>query len=75
MWVAPAGQPEPAWPPATGAPRYDYEHGSERTIRDVLAHLGLEDYPGPIPAPRTRRQSNERNEARVAAYLAETRRG
>ena len=112
MWVAPAGQPEPAWPPATGGPRYDYDliaglealsakseagwrqlhselglapcqvvyeelsspDGYERTIRDVLAHLGLEDYAGPIPAPRTRRQSNELNEARVAAYLAETRR-
>ena len=112
MRVAPAGRPEPAWPPATGAPRYDYDliaglealiaeseagwrqlyselgltprqvvyeelsspDGYERTIRDVLAHLGLEDYAGPIPAPRTPRQSNELNEAWVAAYLAETRR-
>ena len=25
MWVDPVGQPEPAWPPPTGTPRYDYE--------------------------------------------------
>jgi len=25
MWVDPVGQPEPAWPPPTGPPRYDYE--------------------------------------------------
>lgn len=43
----------------------------ERTIRGVLAHLGLADYQGPIPAPRTRRQSNDLNEAWVAAYLAD----
>jgi len=24
MWVDPVGQPEPAWPPPTGPPRYDY---------------------------------------------------
>lgn len=89
MWVAPADQPEPAWPPATGAPRYDYgliaglealiadsetgwrqlyhelgrtpyqvvyeelssPDGYEQTIRGVLAHLGLDDYEGPIPPP------------------------
>lgn len=109
MWVAPAGQPEPAWPPATGAPRYDFgliaglealiaesetgwrqlyselgltpyqvvyeklssPDGYEQTIRGVLAHLGLDDYRGPIPAPRTRRQSNDLNEAWVAAYLTD----
>jgi LPS sulfotransferase NodH len=109
MWVAPAGQPEPAWPPATGAPRYDYgliaglealiaesetgwrevynelgltpyqvvyeelssPDGYEQTIRGLLAHLGLDDYRGPIPAPRTRRQSNDLNEAWAAAYLAD----
>jgi hypothetical protein len=37
----------------------------------VLAHLGLDDYHGPIPAPQTRRQSNDLNEAWVAAYLAD----
>jgi trehalose 2-sulfotransferase len=109
MWVAPADQPEPEWPPATGAPRYDFRliaaleaiiaagetgwrqlydelgltpyqvvyeelsspDGYEQTIRGVLAHLGLGDYDGPIPAPRTRRQSNDLNEAWVAAYLAD----
>ena len=45
--------------------------GYEPAIRGVLAHLGLADYPGPIPAPRTRRQSSDLNEAWVAAYLAE----
>jgi LPS sulfotransferase NodH len=45
--------------------------GYERTIRGVLAHLGLADYLGPIPAPQTRRQSNDLNEAWVAAYLAD----
>ena len=43
----------------------------EQTIRAVLTHLGLTDYQGPIPAPRTRRQSNDLNEAWVAAYLAD----
>ena len=109
MWVDPVGQPEPAWPPPTGPPRYDYEliaalealiaesetgwrqlydelgltpcqvvyeelsspDGYEQTIRGVLAHLGLADYQGPIPAPQTRRQSNDLNEAWVAAYLAD----
>ena len=37
----------------------------------MLAHLGLADYQGPIPAPQTRRQSNDLNEAWVAAYLAD----
>jgi hypothetical protein len=37
----------------------------------VLAHLGLADYRGPVPAPRTRRQSSDLNEAWVAAYLAD----
>jgi LPS sulfotransferase NodH len=106
---APVGQPQPAWPPPTGPPRYDYEliaalealiaesetgwrqlydelgltpyqvvyeelstpDGYEQTIRGVLAHLGLDDYGGPIPAPRTRRQSNDLNEAWVAAYLTD----
>ena len=45
--------------------------GYEPTIRGVLAHLGLADYQGPIPAPQTRRQSNDLNEAWVAAYLAD----
>jgi len=45
--------------------------GYEQTIRGVLAHLGLADYQGPIPAPQTRRQSNDLNEAWVAAYLAD----
>jgi LPS sulfotransferase NodH len=45
--------------------------GYEQTIRGVLAHLGLDDYEGPIPAPQTRRQSNDLNEAWVAAYLAD----
>jgi trehalose 2-sulfotransferase len=45
--------------------------GYEHTIRGVLAHLGLADYPGPIPAPRTRRQSNELNEAWVTAYVTD----
>ena len=105
----PVGQPEPAWPPPTGPPRYDYEliaalealiaesetgwrqlynelgltprqvvyeelstpDGYEQTIRGVLAHLGLADDQGPIPAPQTRRQSNDLNEAWVAAYLAD----
>ena len=40
-------------------------------LRGVLAHLGLADYQGPIPAPQTRRQSNDLNEAWVAAYLAD----
>ena len=109
MWVAPVGQPEPAWPPAMGAPRYDYEliaglealiaeseagwrhlyselgltpcqivyedlnspDGYEQTIRGVLAHLGLDEYQGLIPAPRTRRQSKGLNEAWVAAYLTD----
>jgi LPS sulfotransferase NodH len=109
MWVDPVGQPEPAWPPPTGPPRYDYEliaalealiagsetgwrqlydelgltpfqvvyeelsspDGYEQTIRGVLAHLGLADSQGPIPAPQTRRQSNDLNEAWVAAYLAD----
>ena len=109
MWVDPVGQPEPAWPPPTGPPRYDYEliaalealiaesetgwrqlydelgltpcpvvydelsspDGYEQTIRGVLAHLGLADYQGPIPAPQTRRQSDDLNEAWVAAYLAD----
>ena len=109
MWVDPVGLPEPAWPPPTGPPRYDYEliaalealiaesetgwpqlydelgltpyqvvyeelsspDGYEPTIRGVLAHLGLADYQGPIPAPQTRRQSNDLNEAWVAAYLAD----
>jgi LPS sulfotransferase NodH len=109
MWVAPASQPEPAWPPATGAPRYDYgliaglealiaesetgwrqlydelgltpyqvvyeelssPDGYEQTIRGVLAHLGLDDYGDPIPARLTRRQSNDLNEAWVAAYLTD----
>jgi LPS sulfotransferase NodH len=109
MWVAPVGQPEPAWPPPAGRPRYDYEliaalealiaegqtgwrqlygelgltpcqviyeelaspAGYEPTIRGVLAHLGLDDYQGPVPAPQTRRQSSDLNEAWVAAYLAD----
>ena len=109
MWVAPVGQPEPAWPPPTGPPRYDYEliaalealiaegetgwrqlygelgltphqviyeelsspAGYEPAIRGVLAHLGLAAYQGPIPAPQTRRQSSDLNEAWVAAYLAD----
>jgi LPS sulfotransferase NodH len=109
MWVDPVGRPEPAWPPPTGPPRYDYEliaalealiaesepgwrqlynelgltpyqvvyeelsspDGYEQTIRGVLAHFGLADYQGPIPAPQTRRQSNDLNEAWVAAYLAD----
>jgi LPS sulfotransferase NodH len=109
MWVDPIGQPEPAWPPPTGPPRYDYgliaalealitesepgwsqlydelgltpyqvvyeelssPDGYEPTIRGVLAHLGLTDYQGPIPVPQTRRQSNDLNEAWVAAYLAD----
>jgi hypothetical protein len=37
----------------------------------VLAHLGLHDYTGPIPAPKTRRQSNDLNDAWVAAYLTD----
>jgi LPS sulfotransferase NodH len=45
--------------------------GYEQTIRGVLAHLGLDDYAGPIPAAKTRRQSNDLNEAWVAAYLAD----
>ena len=45
--------------------------GYEQTIRGVLAHLGLADYQGPIPAPQTRRQANHLNEAWVAAYLAD----
>jgi len=109
MWVAPVGQPEPAWPPPTGPPRYDYEliaalealiaegetgwrqlygelgltphqviyeelsspAGYEPAIRGVLAHLGLAAYQGPIPAPQTRRQSSDLNEAWVAAYLTD----
>jgi LPS sulfotransferase NodH len=109
MWVAPAGQPEPRWPPPTGAPRYNYDliaalesliaageagwrqlyaelgltpcqvvyedltspEGYEPTIRTVLAHLGLNDHTGPIPPPKTRRQSNDLNDAWVAAYLAD----
>jgi trehalose 2-sulfotransferase len=108
MWVAPADQPEPPWPPPAGVPRYDYKliaglesliaegevgwrqlyaelgltpyqviyedltspEGYEPAIRGVLAHLGLDDT-GPIPAPQTRRQSNDLNEAWVAAYLAD----
>jgi LPS sulfotransferase NodH len=45
--------------------------GYEQTIRGVLAHLGLDDYGSPIPAPRTRRQSNDLNEAWVTAYLTD----
>ncbi|HEX9040422.1 MAG TPA: Stf0 family sulfotransferase [Trebonia sp.] len=45
--------------------------GYEQAIGGVLAHLGLGDYQGTIPAPRTRRQSNDLNEAWVAAYLAD----
>ena len=45
--------------------------GYEPTIRAVLAHLGLDDYTRPIPAPQTRRQSNDLNEAWVATYLAD----
>ncbi len=109
MWVAPADEPEPAWPPAAGPPRYDYRliaglealiakgeagwrqlyrelgltpyqvvyedlaspDGYEQTIRGALAHLGLHDYQGPVPAPPTRRQSNDLNEAWVAAYAAD----
>ena len=109
LWVDPVGQPEPAWPPPTGPPRYDYgliaalealiaesepgwrqlydelgltpyqvvyeelsrPDGYEQTIRGVLAHLGLADYQGPIPPPQTRRQSNDLNEAWLAAYLAD----
>jgi LPS sulfotransferase NodH len=109
MWVDPVGQPEPAWPPPAGPPRYDYAliaalealiaegeagwrqvygelgltpcqvvyeelsspAGYEQAIRGVLAHLGLADYQGPIPAPQTRRQSNDLNEAWTAAYLAD----
>jgi LPS sulfotransferase NodH len=109
MWVAPADQPATAWPPPTGAPRYDYNliaglealivkgetgwrqlyselglapyqvvyeemtspDGYEQTIRGVLAHLGLDDYQGLVPAPRTRRQSNDLNEAWVTAYLTD----
>jgi LPS sulfotransferase NodH len=109
MWVDPVGQPEPAWPPPAGTPRYDYEliaalealiteseagwrqlynelgltpyqvvyeelsspDGYEPTIRGVLAHLGFADYQGPIPAPQTRRQSNDLNEAWAAAYHAD----
>jgi LPS sulfotransferase NodH len=109
MWVAPAGQPEPPWPPPAGAPRYDYEliarlesliaeahtgwrrlyaelglmpyqvvyedlaspQDYEPTIRGVLAHLGPGDHTGPIPAPQTRRQSNDLNQAWVAAYLTD----
>jgi len=109
MWVDPVGQPAPAWPPANGPPRYDYEliaalealiaegetgwrqlygelgltphqviyeelsspAGYEPAIRGVLAHLGLAAYQGPIPAPQTRRQSSDLNEAWVAAYLAD----
>ncbi|HZC62166.1 MAG TPA: hypothetical protein VE464_11050 [Streptosporangiaceae bacterium] len=37
----------------------------------MLAHLGLADYQGPIPAPQTRRQSNELNKTWVAAFLAD----
>jgi len=46
--------------------------GYVQTIRGVLAHLGLADYQGAIPAPQTRRQSNDLNEAWVAAYLADS---
>jgi len=45
--------------------------GYEPTIRGALAHLGLRDYTGPVPAPRTRRQSNDLNDAWVAAYLTD----
>ena len=45
--------------------------GYEPTIRGVLAHLGLADYQGQVPAPQTRRQSSDLNEAWVAAYLAD----
>jgi hypothetical protein len=45
--------------------------GYEQTIRGVLAHLGLADYQGPVPAPQPRRQSNDLNEAWVAAYLTD----
>ena len=45
--------------------------GYEQTIRGVLAHLGFADYQGPIPVPQTRRQSNDLNEAWVAAYLTD----
>jgi trehalose 2-sulfotransferase len=50
IWVAPAGQPEPAWPSSTVAPRYDYEliAGLEALItegeagwRRLYAGLGL----------------------------------
>jgi LPS sulfotransferase NodH len=44
--------------------------GYEPAIRGVLAHLGLGDYAGPVPARQTRRQSSELNEAWVAAYRA-----
>jgi LPS sulfotransferase NodH len=107
IWVVPADEPEPAWPPPGGAPRYDYQliaqlealiaegeagwrqlyadlgltpcevvyeelaspEGYAPVTRAVLAHLGLGDHTGPIPAPQTRRQSNDLNEAWLASYL------
>ena len=113
MWVDPVSEPEPAWPPPAGPPRYDYRliealealiaasqdgwrqlydelgltpyrvvyeelssaDGYEQTIRGVLDHLGLADYQGPIPAPQTRRQSNDLNEAWVDAYLTDKKSG
>jgi hypothetical protein len=57
--------------PGPGREELSSPDGYQQTIRGVLAHLRLADYQGPIPAPQTRRQSNDLNEAWVAAYLAD----
>jgi trehalose 2-sulfotransferase len=45
--------------------------GYEPAINGVLAHLGFDEGAAPVPAPMTRRQSNDLNEAWVTAYLAD----
>jgi LPS sulfotransferase NodH len=53
MWVDPVGQPEPAWPPPAGPPRYDYElitalealiAKGETGWRQLYDELGLTPY-------------------------------
>ena len=40
MWLDPVGQPEPAWPPPAGPPRYDYEliPGPRRPVQPERIH-------------------------------------
>lgn len=43
--------------------------GYEHTIRGVLAHLGLADYQGPIPAPQTRALRRSHNDEALRPAL------